>query len=416
MTASSTARVFDPLEAPEAISASTEVSLATAPRRVRITPDVTAIHGAEAVALVRASGFIAAIEPVASELPAGTVIEQDPPAGARLEREGVVLLRLATPRRDAAQVAPEDEADLASEKPGRVADHDDTELWFAALALSSRDTAAGTSTRRPRKPGRASIPARGHVVDPRPAPSEPVRDVTFSRRRAGVWPFAVSSVCVLTASLAALQWRRPACCSPVRCCWRCSGSGSSPQVIAARSRRILARSRVSRTLTSGHERRPAPPGGMRRVPGGPGRSPAALSRAAPAWASAQRRHPPTARPAPRTQRDRKHTGNHQRPSPPDRTARRPVSCEERRWRVPARAPLKQVRQPEPLRSERKQRGARTRAQPRAIHERIYRSERRTSHHVQGEHPGRGIAGRDNRNPPRQGGRFAPPKHPTRGRS
>ena len=45
------------------------MSVATVPRSERIAPDVTAIHGAEAVATVRAGGFIAAIESVASELP-----------------------------------------------------------------------------------------------------------------------------------------------------------------------------------------------------------------------------------------------------------------------------------------------------------------------------------------------------------
>jgi hypothetical protein len=36
--------------------------VAIAARSARTAPDVTAIHGAEAVAIVRAAGFIAAIE------------------------------------------------------------------------------------------------------------------------------------------------------------------------------------------------------------------------------------------------------------------------------------------------------------------------------------------------------------------
>jgi len=42
------------------------VSVATVPRSERIAPDVTAIGGAEALAIVRAGGFIAAIETVAA--------------------------------------------------------------------------------------------------------------------------------------------------------------------------------------------------------------------------------------------------------------------------------------------------------------------------------------------------------------
>jgi hypothetical protein len=85
MSSSSAARVLDPLEAPEATFLDTGVSIvATPPRSERIAPDVTAIHGAEAVAIVRAGGFIAAIESVASELAEGTVVEQEPAIGAAI--------------------------------------------------------------------------------------------------------------------------------------------------------------------------------------------------------------------------------------------------------------------------------------------------------------------------------------------
>jgi len=66
MRSSSAARVLDPLEAPEATFLDTGVSIvATMPRSERIAPDVTAVAAPEAVAIVRAGGFIAAIEPVA---------------------------------------------------------------------------------------------------------------------------------------------------------------------------------------------------------------------------------------------------------------------------------------------------------------------------------------------------------------
>src|SRR5271165_1794400 len=107
MSSSSGVRVLDPLAAPEATFLNVGVSVATVPRSERIAPDVTAMHGAEAVAIVRAGGFIAAIESVASKLAEGTVIEQQPPAGEQLKREGVITLRLATPPLDPVQ--PENE-------------------------------------------------------------------------------------------------------------------------------------------------------------------------------------------------------------------------------------------------------------------------------------------------------------------
>src|SRR5271156_2580365 len=117
MSSSSAARVLDPLEASEATFLDTGVSIvATVPRNERIAPDVTAIGGAEAVAIVRGGGFIAAIESVASELPEGLVIEQEPPAGERLEREGVITLRLATPPLDSVQLATKNEAGLVCDE------------------------------------------------------------------------------------------------------------------------------------------------------------------------------------------------------------------------------------------------------------------------------------------------------------
>ena len=215
MSSSSAARVLDPLAAPEATFLDAGVSVATVPRSERIAPDVTAIGGAEAVAIVRAGGFIAAIESVASELAEGMVIEQEPPAGERLEREGVITLRLATPPIDPVQLASENEAGLSSEQAVRTAGPDDTEEWFQALAPSGPDTAAGaTSGKRRRKHRRATPPARERFFDPPPAPSvgpsEP-HAVPFLRRtrgQAGLWPSLTSSVCALSPLLAGLQWRR----------------------------------------------------------------------------------------------------------------------------------------------------------------------------------------------------------------
>jgi hypothetical protein len=215
MSSSSAVCVLDPLEAPEATFLGTGVSVAaTVPRGERIAPDVTAMHCAEAVAIVRAGGFIAAIESVASELAEGMVIEQEPLAGERLEREGVITLRLATPSLDPVQIASGNEAGLASGQVVRTAGPDDTEQWFQALAPSGPDTAAGaTSGKRRRKHRRATPPARELFFDPPPAPSVGPSGpaVPFLRRTRGqavLWPSLASSVCALSPLLARLQWRR----------------------------------------------------------------------------------------------------------------------------------------------------------------------------------------------------------------
>jgi PASTA domain len=211
MSSSSAAGVLDSLAAPEANFLDAGVSIvATVSRSGRRAPDLTAIGGVEAVTIVRAGGFIAAIESVASELAEGTVIAQEPQAGERLQREGVITLRLATPPLDPVQLASENEAGLAAEQEVRAAGQDDTEEWFQALAPTRPDTASGaTSGKRHRKHRRPTPPARGRFFDPPPAPSaepsEPARAATFShhtRDQAGLWPSLSSSVCALSPLLA----------------------------------------------------------------------------------------------------------------------------------------------------------------------------------------------------------------------
>jgi hypothetical protein len=216
MSAPSAAGVLDPLAAPEATFLDPGISVATVRRSERIAPDVTAIGGAEAVAIVRAAGFIAAIESVASELAEGMVVEQEPRAGERLEREGVITLRLATPPLASVLLATENEAGLATEWATRMAGPDDTEAWFQALATSGLDARVGaTPGRRHRKHRRPRPPACERFFDPPPAPSigpsEPPPAVTLlqrTRERASAWPRLASSVCALAPSLAVLQWRR----------------------------------------------------------------------------------------------------------------------------------------------------------------------------------------------------------------
>jgi len=216
MSSSSAARVLDPLAAPETTFLDAGVAVATVARGERIAPDVTAIGGAEAVAIVRAAGFIAAIESVASDLAEGTVIEQEPPAGERLQREGVITLRLATPPLDPIQLASEPEAGLASEQALGTAGSDDTEEWFRALGPSGPSTAAAaTSGKRHRKHRRPARPVRELCFDLPPAPSvglsEPAPTVSLSQRtrgRAGLWATLTSGVCAFSPLLVGLQWRR----------------------------------------------------------------------------------------------------------------------------------------------------------------------------------------------------------------
>jgi hypothetical protein len=210
-----TARLFDPLTA-DASSALEAVSPPTATRRREHTvPKVTTLAGAEAIAHLRAGGFIAAIESVPSELPQGTVIEQYPQAGIQLGRDAVVVLRMAVPRTAASQVL----GDADPEPPGAhvepTADGDDTERWFAALAWPDH-AKRGEWTRPRRRKHRVSSP-RAHELEFDPAPTPIPRGKrpnagSTSSTRIGR-DFAIrsrlaSALCVLPASLAATTWRR----------------------------------------------------------------------------------------------------------------------------------------------------------------------------------------------------------------
>jgi hypothetical protein len=174
------------------------------------------MHGAEAVATVRAGGFIAAIEPTPSELPEGTVIEQEPPAGARLEREAVITLRLAIALFDVTQAATETDEAPASGQTARTVDPDDTEEWFAALALGGRDARrGGASGRRRRKHRRPRPSARELLFDLPPAPSVGPRapagavpPLERTRGRVNVRPLVAAAICAFPPSLAGLPWRR----------------------------------------------------------------------------------------------------------------------------------------------------------------------------------------------------------------
>jgi hypothetical protein len=174
------------------------------------------MQGAQAVARVRAGGFVAAIEPIESELPEGTVIEQEPPAGAPLQREAVITLRLAIPRLDATPAATETGEEPTSRQTGRTGDPDDTEEWFAALALSGRDARHGAAPGRRRRKHRHLRPStREFVFDsppqPRSTPTRPAAPCTPSERpdwQSDVLRHMVPAMSVAIAALSPLPWRR----------------------------------------------------------------------------------------------------------------------------------------------------------------------------------------------------------------
>ena len=111
-------------------------------RTALLAPDLEGRLGADAIGLVRSKGLIAAIETVEldGDSRQGLVVDQDPPAGTPMIREGVLTLQVA-------QTPPEpqdiDDDDLAARdglpasgtpaSDGSDGSEDDTEEWFATL-------------------------------------------------------------------------------------------------------------------------------------------------------------------------------------------------------------------------------------------------------------------------------------------
>jgi hypothetical protein len=139
----------------------------TRDRAALLAPDLEGHSGAEAIELVRASGLIAAIETVetAEDAQQGLVVEQDPPAGTQMLREGVLTLSIAQAPAESQDTEDEDaeEHQPASGTSAYGQDEDDTEQWFAELRPSARADPAPESVqartpRRRRKHRQAPIP------------------------------------------------------------------------------------------------------------------------------------------------------------------------------------------------------------------------------------------------------------------
>jgi hypothetical protein len=190
--------------------------VATSERAALLAPDVEGCLGAEAIELVRARGLIAAIETVeiVGGAEPGLVIEQDPPAGSRMVREGVLTLQVAQAPAEAQDA--DDDAAAPSRASGIAASdgaEDDTEEWFATLGPTLSGPALGTSApspRRRRKHRRAPIPVDRMVFE---TPPDPLPEGHLALQPAGHARFA-PAVAALLVRLPALSvspaWRRRA--------------------------------------------------------------------------------------------------------------------------------------------------------------------------------------------------------------
>jgi hypothetical protein len=191
MNASLAARVLDPLA--EHGSVEQDELPSEAAGKARVAPDVVGLKGVVAVTTLRTSGFIAAIESVPSDgADEGSVIEQEPPAGTALDREGVVTLRLAVAR----ELPIEPPALAAEPECDPSASEDDTDRWFAELAGVGQERATIDPTPAPRH--RKPRPIREPIAAPRPVPAAPDAPVTDS------WIVSAAGV------LARVPWRRGA--------------------------------------------------------------------------------------------------------------------------------------------------------------------------------------------------------------
>ncbi len=174
MAAASAALLLDPLaeDRPQPTNAVASRQPASAKHGETVAPELAGCLAVRAVAAVRALGLIAAIEGLdTGETDRhGFVVEQDPPAGTRLGRESIVVLRIGQPVGELA----DDERPAVEEPPagvGHDGGEDDTDAWFATLGPTSGApvTEPGASApRRRRKHRRAAVPVEHMVFDTPP--------------------------------------------------------------------------------------------------------------------------------------------------------------------------------------------------------------------------------------------------------
>jgi hypothetical protein len=164
-----TARVVDLLATEHEVSDAQASAATFGDHGQHLVPDVVGMAGLEAVATVRASGLIAAIEPVVSDVqPEGVVLCQDPPAGTQMTREAVLTLQVAAllPEIDTAPVE-------TTEQEEDVVGLDDTEEWFTTLAGTPpgfSESVCGRRSRKHRRP-RPRLDEYDFDLPPAPAPT-----------------------------------------------------------------------------------------------------------------------------------------------------------------------------------------------------------------------------------------------------
>lgn len=203
------ARTLDPLVARKASCLAVAPSRAAARRSRSPAPDVRLLDGPAAVAIVRACGFIAAIEPVESTLRHGTVVEQDPPAGeAELGREATVTLRVAVQPSERREEPTQAEPQIDAETWGLS---DDTEEWFSALAIQ---VGHGTHAARRRRMRGAAVSHEQCVSDAAHASQSGSIGSKVALAQSGrlerhrPQALIAEAVHTLLASAAAVSWRR----------------------------------------------------------------------------------------------------------------------------------------------------------------------------------------------------------------
>ena len=162
----------------------------TRDRAALLAPDVKGQLGADAIDLVRAKGLIAAIETVEIDRDGqqGLVVDQNPPPGTQMAREGVLTLSVAQAPVEA-RGTQDDNAhgdQPASAASAYEQDEDDTEQWFATLSPTLDGPTLGepdapNPPRRRRKHRPAPIPvteatasADAHAAAPFEVPPDPL--------------------------------------------------------------------------------------------------------------------------------------------------------------------------------------------------------------------------------------------------
>jgi hypothetical protein len=143
MSASSRARLVDPLAEPQELPVAAPNSQSSDRSCEQPAPDVPGLPGTDAVEFVRAAGLLAAIQAVDGE-PAGTVPDQDPQAGTPLAAGAVLTLQVAAQReREETHTEPIEEP----RGIGEAVAVDDTQEWFRRARRRCRSQRSGERIR-----------------------------------------------------------------------------------------------------------------------------------------------------------------------------------------------------------------------------------------------------------------------------